>query len=248
MKPSRLHIAYSASKGKICTNIPSLLGLFVPYKRFERTVIDMDLTQYKVIDFVKLMGSDAPAPGGGSASAMAGAMGAGLGAMVAGLTVGKAKFADSQELMEKIIKQATELMESLTKCVDEDTEAFNGVSAVFAMPKATDEEKAARKEAMEAALKNATLVPFHVIGYAHEALLLIKQAVGCSNPNTASDLGVAALTLKAAVQGAWLNVLINLPGVKDSSFVEQYKRDGARLVEEACAVADGIYQAVLESL
>lgn len=208
----------------------------------------MELTQYKVADFVKLMGSDSPAPGGGSASAMAGAMGAALGAMVAGLTVGKAKFADSQELMETIIKQASDLMDALLKSVDEDTEAFNGVTAVFAMPKSTDEEKSARKQAMEAALKSATIVPFKVIGHAHAALLLIKQAVGCSNPNTASDLGVAALTLKTAVQGAWLNVLINLPGVKDASFVEQHRQEGAKLVEEACAVADGIYQAVLESL
>ncbi len=208
----------------------------------------MELTQLEVNEFVRLMGSDAPAPGGGSASAMAGAMGVALGAMVAGLTVGKAKFADSHELMEKIIAKGTELMETLLHSVDEDTEAFNGVSAVFAMPKTTDEEKAARKEAMEAALKNATLVPYKVIGFAHESLMLIKQAVGCSNPNTASDLGVAALTLKAAVQGAWLNVLINLPGIKDASFVEQHKSEAGKRVEEACAIADSIYDAVLKSL
>lgn len=208
----------------------------------------MDLTQYKVVDFVKLIASDAPAPGGGSASAMAGAMGAALGTMVAGLTVGKAKFADSQALMERIIRQGNALTERLIHCVEEDTGAFNGVTAVFAMPKNTDEEKAARKDAMELALQNATLAPLQVMGFGHEALLLIKQAVGCSNPNCASDLGVAALTLKAGVQGAWLNVLINLSGIKNEAFVENCRREGKIRLEESCAAADFIYSSVLESL
>ena len=137
----------------------------------------MKLTEMQVKDFIELLASDAPAPGGGSASALAGAMGIGLGKMVAGLTIGKPKYADHQETVQQIHDRAGALVEQLTASIDRDTEAFDGVSAVFAMPKNTDEEKAARKEAMQKALKEATLVPFAVLTReeAEKALKEVEQ-------------------------------------------------------------------------
>ncbi len=208
----------------------------------------MQLTEMKVKDFNELLASNAPAPGGGSASALAGAMGAGLCSMVAALTIGREKYAADEELAKELNEKARKLSAILTECIDKDTMSFEGVSAVFSMPKSTDEEKAARKKAMQKALKEATLVPFSVMEHCLEALELANRAVGHTNTNAASDLGVCALNLKSAVQGAWLNVLINIGGIKDEEFVQEYSSRGKKLVEKASQIADDIYGKILESL
>ena len=157
----------------------------------------MKLVEMKGNEFVDLMASDEPAPGGGSAAALEGALGAALTAMVCALTVGKKKYADVQELAIESQKKGNELKAQFVDVIDRDTEAFNAVSAVFAMPKDTDEEKAARK---------------------------------------------------AAIQGAWLNVLINIGGIQDQAFADEYRQKGQALLDKALPLADAIYQEVLESL
>lgn len=208
----------------------------------------MKLTEMRVRAFCELMASDAPAPGGGSASALAGAMGIGLAEMVANLTVGKKKYAEFEENAAEMRDKAAKLCDEMIVSVDKDTEAFDGVSAVFAMPKDTDEEKAARKEAMQKALKEATLAPYSVMELCIESLKVVEKGLGKTNTSAASDLGVAALNLKSAVQGAWLNVLINLGGIKDEAFVAEYKAKGETILSEALPLADKIYNSVLESL
>ncbi len=208
----------------------------------------MKLTELKVNEFVDVLASDAPAPGGGSASALAGSLGIGLASMVASLTVGREKYKDSEEVMQEIIKKAEPLKKLILETIDKDTEAFNGVTAVFKMPKETDEDKAARKAAMQEALKQSTKVPFSMMEYALQSLEIAEKALGKFNVNAASDLGVAALNLKSAVQGAWLNVLINLPGIKDESFVNEYKTKGNEIIQKALPLADKIYNEILESL
>ena len=208
----------------------------------------MKLTEMKVNDFIDLLASDAPAPGGGSACALAGAMGVGLSKMVAALTTGKTKYAEHEDTVQEILSKAGSLTEKLTAAIDRDTEAFDGVSAVFAMPKSTDEEKAARKEAMQKALKEATLVPYETMELCLQSLKVVKLGVGKTNTSAASDLGVASLNLKSAVQGAWLNVLINLAGIKDEAFVTEYKSKGEAILAEALPLADEIYNDILKSL
>lgn len=205
----------------------------------------MKLSDMSLDDFGRLLASDAPAPGGGSTAALEGALGAGLIAMVAGLTVGKKKYAAHQELVEEVARQAEELRARLTAIVDEDTLAFQEVSAVFAMPRETDEEKAARADALEKALKGCVVPPLEVMERSLEALRLAERICGRSNQNAASDLGVAALSLKAAVQGAWLNLLINLGGIRDNDFSARCRRQGEGLLEQALPLADQVYQAVL---
>ena len=168
--------------------------------------------------------------------------------MVASLTLGKAKYAEHQETVQQIHDRANELVSQLTAGIDRDTEAFDGVSAVFAMPKNTDEEKAARKEAMQKALKEATLVPYSIMELCLESLKVTEMGLGCTNTNAASDLGVASLNLKSAVQGAWLNVLINLGGIRDEAFVNEYKAKGEAILAEALPLADKIYNEILASL
>lgn len=206
----------------------------------------MKLVDMNVAEFISVLGSDAPAPGGGSASALAGSMGTALTMMVMNLTVGKKKYEEHDSQSREILKKMTKLNKQLVAIIDRDTEAFEGVSAVFSMPKQTEEEKEKRREAMQAALKTATLVPFEMMGIMVEAVNETKKAIGKSNINAASDLGVAVLNLKSGIQGAWLNVLINLSGVKDEEFVKQYRKEGQKRLDEGCKAADEVYEEILK--
>lgn len=205
----------------------------------------MSLVGLQVDEFMKVLGSDAPAPGGGSAAALAASMGISLTKMVTELTIGKKKYAEFEEEMFSIREQAGHLQEACLQAIDKDTEAFNAVSAVFAMPKETEEDKLARSQALQAALDGATKVPFELMELAVEGLKVTARAVGKSNTNAASDLGVAALNLKSALHGAWLNVLINLSGLKNQDLVADYKTKGQRLLAEGDQLADQIYREIL---
>ena len=208
----------------------------------------MKLAEMQVTEFVNLMASDAPAPGGGSAAALEGALGAALTAMVCALTVGKKKYADVQELAVESQKKADDLKARFVDVMDRDTEAFNAVSAVFAMPKDTDEQKAARKAAMQEALKGCTKTPFEMMQLACETLELTHSLVGRLNASAASDLGCSALSLRAAIQGAWLNVLINISGIADEAFAAEYRANGQALLDKALPLADEIYEEILKTM
>ena len=205
----------------------------------------MKIPQMTVSSYLDLLGSDTPAPGGGSASALCGAQGAALVAMVAGLTLGKSKYADNQELCLSVEKNATKLKNALVAQADEDAQAFNLVSAAFKLPKVTDEEKSARKAAIAAATLTATQVPFKTMELCLETLHYAKALVGHSNTNAASDLGVASLNLIAGIRGAWLNVLINLGGIGDEATAADYRRRGEQIVSEAEQESDEIYRNVI---
>ena len=208
----------------------------------------MKLAEMQVTEFVNLMASDAPAPGGGSAAALEGALGAALTAMVCALTIGKKKYADVQELAVESQKKAEDLKARFVDVMDRDTEAFNAVSAVFAMPKDTDEQKAARKAAMQEALKGCTKTPFEMMQLACETLELTRSLVGRLNASAASDLGCSALSLRAAIQGAWLNVLINISGIADEAFAAEYRKNGEALLAKALPLADEIYEEILKTM
>ena len=206
----------------------------------------MKLVNLSLTEFAQVLGSDAPAPGGGSAAALSAANGISLTKMVCELTLGKKKYAEFEAEIAQVHAESARLQESLLAAIDKDTEAFNLVSAVFDMPKETEEDKAARREAMQQALKEATQSPYGMMEDILTALQTTQKAVGKSNTNAASDLGVAALNLKAGLQGAWLNVLINLSGVKDEAFVADYRNKGEDLLQKGCSLADDIYQEILK--
>ncbi|MCH5147046.1 MAG: cyclodeaminase/cyclohydrolase family protein [Clostridiales bacterium] len=208
----------------------------------------MKLVDMTVTSYLDLLNSDAPAPGGGSASALCGAQGAALVSMVAGLTIGKKKYPDDQELCAEVAVKASKLKDALLQQVDKDTEAFNLVSAAFKLPKETDEEKAARSKAIADATLVATQVPFETMKLCLEALQYSKALIGHSNTNAASDLGVSALNLITCMKGAWLNVLINLGGVKDEAKANEFRTKGEEMVKAAQKQADEIYKATLEIL
>ncbi len=208
----------------------------------------MHLTELTTEQYINLLSSDAPAPGGGSASALCGAQGAALTAMVARLTLGKAKYAEFEPLCSASAQRADVLRDALLAAIDRDTEAFNEVSAAFKLPKETEEQKAVRKAAIQKATLHATQVPFETMGLACQALEVCASLVGKSNRSAASDLGVAALNLLCCVRGAWLNVLINLGSLGDEQQSAQFSEEGARMEQKAAGLADSVFCAVKNSL
>ena len=206
------------------------------------------LAELTVTEFADLLASDAPAPGGGSAAALEGAIGAALTAMVCGLTKGKKKFAEFNDLAVEAEVKALALKDRFIDVMDRDTEAFNVVSAAFGMPKETDEEKAARSAAIQKGLEGCTATPFEMMEIALETLELTDSILGKSNDSAASDLGVSALSLRAAIQGAWLNVLINIGSLKNKELAEDYRVKGEALLAKALPLADKIYAEVVTML
>ena len=204
----------------------------------------MKLIELSTGDYIREMGSDSPAPGGGSASALCGAQAAALLAMVGRLTIGKKKYADVQELAEETVNRADRLKEALTEIIDRDTESFQAVNAVFAMPKETEEEKAARKQAMQEALKLCTVTPLEMMRLGKEGLLLAEKAAGKLNLTAASDLGCAVLGFRSCIDGAWLNVLINIAGITDEAYAAGCREEGGAIVRESAALADRLYEKV----
>ncbi len=185
----------------------------------------MSLTKLTVEDFITELASPSPTPGGGSASALAGAMSAAMVEMACNLTVGREKFRDVEEEMQTILSRAGELRAIMLKAVDEDTEAYNAVSQARKLPKESDEQKAQRTAGIQAALQQASEVPLAVAKAAHETAQLAAIAVQKSNPNVASDAKVAILLAEAARDGAIANVEINLDTISDEEFVKRMRSE-----------------------
>ena len=178
------------------------------------------LTDLTLKAFADETASESPAPGGGSIAAYMGALAAALGTMVANLSAHKAGWDERWEEFSNYADGGRILVDRLTALVDEDTEAFNRIMAVYAMPKSTEEEKAARAEALEKATLYATEVPLNTMKTAFDSFELLEAMAREGNPASVSDAGVGALAARAAVLGAQLNVRINASGLKDRTRAE----------------------------
>ncbi len=199
----------------------------------------MKLTDLSLKDFTAKLGSDAPAPGGGSAAALSGALGAALVSMVCNLTKGREKYAEFETLVVNTLKESDELAAALLEGIQKDTNAFDGVIAAYGMPKGTDAEKAARSEAIQNAYKVAILSPEETADNCLAVMRLSKDLLHKSNKNAASDLAVSALQAYAGLIGALENVAINLGAIKDQKYVNDKRKwmelasdEGERLLKE----------------
>ena len=212
---------------------------FVPEEKVIEYLLEADrkagLVDMTCTGFAHETASESPAPGGGSISAYMGALGAALGTMVANLSSHKAGWDDRWEEFSNWADQGQEIMGRLLRLVDEDTEAFNRIMAVFAMPKSTDEEKAARSAALQEATLYATQVPLETARTACSAFPLIRAMATDGNPNSVSDAGVGALAVRSAVMGAALNVKINAAGLKDRTTADKLVAEAEELVARSCA-------------
>lgn len=219
---------------------------FDPQEKVIEYMLEADRNQKRLTDmtctgFVNETASESPAPGGGSISAYMGALGAALGTMVANLSSHKAGWDDRWETFSDHAERGQTIMTELLHLVDEDTDAFNRIMSVFAMPKSTPEEKAARSAALQQATLYATEVPLRTMKAASRVFPLVKAMAEEGNPNSVSDAGVGAIAARGAVLGALLNVKINAAGLTD--------RDAAdRIVAEAEAIAAAAADAEREVL
>lgn len=192
--------------------------------------------------------SESPAPGGGSVSAMMGAMAASLGTMVANLTGGKAAYDDEWEKFSDVAVKGQALKEELLRLVDEDTAAFNRIMDAFGLPKKTDEEKAARSVAIQDATKYATEVPFRTMQRAYDAFAICRAMVEWGNPASVTDGGVGALAARSAVMGAYLNVKINASSLKDEAFKNDILSRAAQIEADAIREENEIIRIVNEKI
>lgn len=208
----------------------------------------MKLVDLNINEYMEILGSRSPAPGGGSASALSGAQGAALIMMVSELTIGREKYRQYEETCLEAQEQCRKLLKALMLVIDEDTEAYNQVMAAYKLPKETEVEKAERKKAIAAATLTAAEVPYKTMELSMAGLKIAETLTGKCNPNAISDLGTAAACLLAGFKGAWLNVKINMPGVEDKETAEALTEAGERMYKEAKGIADKIYKEVLGSL
>ncbi len=221
---------------------------FVPEEKIIEYMIE-DKNRKRLIDltckgFAEETASESPAPGGGSISAYMGSLAAALGTMVANLSSHKAGWDARWEFFSEWAEKGQDMMRHLLWLVDEDTEAFNKIMAVFAMPKGTDEEKAARAKAMQEATLYATQVPLETMKASVATFPLIKAMAEEGNPNSVSDAGVGALAARAAVLGAHLNVKINAAGLKDRAVADKLIADADAIAAEACKLEAEILEIV----
>jgi formiminotetrahydrofolate cyclodeaminase len=189
-----------------------------------------------------------PAPGGGSVSACAGALGAALVSMVCNLTRGREKFADVESEMTALVAASETARGRLEQLLQEDTTAYNGVIAAYKMPKQTAEEQAARGRAVQDGLVIAAEVPLEICRVAVEVCRLSKVAAGLGNPQAVTDAGIGAILGEAAVVGAALNVSINLESIKDQAYVRKAAAEIAEIQEEAAALRAEVLAITLAKL
>ncbi len=179
----------------------------------KKSLVKLDLRQ-----FCNETLSDSPAPGGGSVAALMGALGVSLGGMVANLSAGKRGWEDKLDYFSDWAVKAQQLKDEMLFLVDEDTAAFNKVMAAFGLPKESAEEKAARSDAIQWANKHAAEIPLRVMETAFRGYDLLADMAEKGNPASISDVGVGLLAVRACIEGAGMNVRINLAGLKDEKF------------------------------
>ncbi len=211
---------------------------FVPEEKVIEYLLDAERAGKRLVDltckaFAHETASESPAPGGGSISAYMGALGAALGTMVANLSAHKAGWDERWKEFSDWADKGQALLSELLHLVDEDTAAFNRIMDVFAMPKSTDEEKAARSQALQAATLYATQVPLRTMKAACGVFDLVQAMAAEGNPNSVSDAGVGALAARSAVLGACLNVKINAAGLKDRAAADALVAEAEALAVEA---------------
>jgi len=204
------------------------------------------LVKLNIREFCNETLSDSPAPGGGSVAALMGALGASLGGMVANLSAGKRGWDNRLEYFSDWAVKAQQLKDELLSLVDEDTDAFNKVMNAFALPRNSPEEKAARSAAIEGAIKHAAEVPLKVIETAAKSYELLSEMADNGNPASVSDVGVGALATRACIEGAAMNVRINLGQLKEEKFKAAFLKK-LRTISEDSETQFNKINAVVES-
>jgi len=205
------------------------------FREVERSLNDLTLRE-----FADELSMDSPAPGGGSTAALCGALSAALSAMVSNLTVGKSGYEGVQNEVKELAEQGQRLKDEFMRAIDLDTLAFNRVMDCFRMPRKTEQQQRERDAAIEEATKQATRIPMDVAEKCVEALHLAKDIALIGNRNSISDAGVSALAAQAGAEGAYYNVLINVPSIQDSAFKAEMQDQAARVKNRVLVLGEEV--------
>jgi formiminotetrahydrofolate cyclodeaminase len=219
----------------------------------ERTIMTekakASLLAYRpVASFIQNVASRSPAPGGGSVAALAGSIGAALTIMVSRLTIGKKAYKEVEDDMRRIEDIGKEFRDKLLDLVDRDSDAFDAVMDAMRLPDNTPAEKAAKAEAERTATLGAIQVPLDVMELAVGMLPHTLEVANKGNVNSISDVGVAGMMLRDALEGAAMNVMINLPGMEDKTKAAEFKSRMEKVLAEGKEIADEIHRVVMEKL
>lgn len=228
------------------------LAPFDPQKKIIEYVIadkkESRLVQMDLVAFANETASESPAPGGGSIAAYVGALGAALGGMVANLSAGKRGWEEQTAYFSEQAVKCQQIKNALLRKVDEDTRAFEAIMNAFALPKATAEEKEVRTAAIQSATRLAIEIPLEVMRLAKAAFEPIQAMIEKGNPNSITDAGVGALCARTAVYAAYLNVKVNVSGLKDKSFVNKAIAESETILQEALGLEQALVQQVADCL
>lgn len=208
----------------------------------------MDYNNINCKEFLSELSSKAPAPGGGGASALAGAIAAALGNMVGSLTVGKKKYAGVEAEIKEAMGKASELQDCLYELIRRDAEAFEPLAACYGMKSDTEEEKKIKEEKMEKCLVNAAAVPLQIMKCCCETLDLIRIFAEKGSVMAVSDAGCGAAICKGALLSAALNVFINTKSMKNKETAEKIEKEADKMLNAYCVAADEIFASVYSSL
>ena len=205
---------------------------------------NMGLSTSRCDEFVEVLASKAPVPGGGGASALVGAVGTALGNMVGSLTVGKKKYADVEEEMYALKEKASALQADFLRLIERDAEVFEPLAKAYGMPRETEEEKAEKARVMAIVLKDACSVPMEIMEKCCEALDLIVEFAAKGSALAISDAGVGAAFCKAALLGASLNVFINTKSMADKEYAAELNAKADAMLEKYTKIADEVFESV----
>jgi glutamate formiminotransferase/formiminotetrahydrofolate cyclodeaminase len=206
------------------------------------------LIDLSVCDFAHETSRESPAPGGGSVAAYSGAIGVALGTMVANLSANKSGWEDRWEEFSQWAEKGQSLKDDLLRLIDEDTAAFNKIMDAFRLPKSNIDERRTRKKAIKAATKNAIKIPYKVMNMSYKALDLLEYMATNGNPNSISDAGVGVLSIRTAVEGAYMNVRINCKDFDDEAFVSEMIGKSENLLEKTKKRCDKILEIVYQAI
>ena len=199
-------------------------------------------------DFLDVLSSKEPVPGGGGASALCGAVGNALGQMVANLTVGKKKYAEAEPEVKEHLEKMVKLQAEFTALADDDAKVFAPLAKAYSLPSETEEQKAYKAEVMETTLLAASAVPLQIMEKSMQMLTILDRLADIGSRMAVSDVGVAVQSTRAALLGAAMNVYINTKSMKDRNKAEELNNSANKMIEEGSRQADRIYDKVLKAL
>ncbi|MDO9493659.1 cyclodeaminase/cyclohydrolase family protein [Acetobacterium sp.] len=206
------------------------------------------ISEKKCTEFVEALYSKAAVPGGGGAAALVGAIGTALAGMVCNLTTGKKKYAEYEEDIQRILKEAQVLQDRLLAMIDEDAKNFMPLAKAYGLPKETEEEKAYKEKTLEECTKVACSIPLEIVEVCYKAVLLQEELVGKGSALAISDVACGVQCLRAGMISGWVNVLINIKTIKDAAYVADVNNRIKPMLDKGVEICDRVYADVEKQL